>query len=87
MLYYNASASTLPPSATPQLRLGVNRWETLQTLDMQRAEGINLPGSDWWCIELAFDQVWPLLLQDQKSRRGVWSTLMAMVYGRDWVVK
>ena len=57
VLYYDASASPLPQGATPQLRLGVNRWETLRTLDMQRAEGIDLPGSDWWCIELAFNEV------------------------------
>ena len=57
MLYYNASAGPLPRNAAPQLRLGVNRWETQRTLDMHRAAGINLPGSDWWCIELEFDQV------------------------------
>ena len=61
VLYYNVSASPLPQSATPQLRLGVNRWETLRTLDMQRAEDIDLPGSDWWCIELEFNQVSLLL--------------------------
>ena len=59
VLYYNTSASPLPQNAAPQLRVGVNRWETMRTLDMQRAEGVNPPGSDWWCVELAFDQVCP----------------------------
>lgn len=57
VLYYSASASPLPQNATPQLRLGVNRWETLRTLDMQRAQRIDLPGADWWSAELEFDQV------------------------------
>ena len=57
VLYYSASASPLPQNAAPQLRLGVNHWETLRTLDMQRPQGIDLPGSDWWSAELAFDQV------------------------------
>lgn len=59
VLYYNVSASPLPQNATPQLRAGANRWETLLSLDMQQAEGIDVPQSDWWCIELEFNQVNP----------------------------
>ena len=56
-LFYNTAASPLPGSATPQLRAGVNRWEAQVTLDMQRAQGLELPASDWWCAELEFDEV------------------------------
>ncbi|CAK0787776.1 hypothetical protein CVIRNUC_010998 [Coccomyxa viridis] len=55
-LFYNTAASPLPGSAAPQLRVGVNRWETQVTLDMQRAQGLELPASDWWCAELEFDE-------------------------------
>ena len=56
-LFYNTAASPLPGSAAPQLRAGVNRWEALVTLDMKRAQGLDLPASDWWCAELEFDEV------------------------------
>lgn len=56
-VFYNTAASPLPGSATPQLRVGVNRWEAQVTLDMQRAQGLELPASDWWCAELEFDEV------------------------------
>ena len=56
-LFYNTAASPLPGSAAPQLQAGVNRWEAQVTLDMQRAQGLELPASDWWCAELEFDEV------------------------------
>ena len=56
-LFYNTTASPLPGSAAPQLRAGVNRWEAQVTLDMQRAQGLELPASDWWCAELELDEV------------------------------
>ncbi len=57
LLYYNAAAGRLPENAAPQLRAGINCWETLHNADMQSCDDLALPGSDWWSIELEFDEV------------------------------
>lgn len=41
-----------------QLKLGVNRWSDILLVDMRREPSLSsLEGSDWWSVDLCFDEV------------------------------
>jgi hypothetical protein len=57
-LYYNAAAGPLPAGAAPAMKVGINRWERMQLLEMRPAEDLHqLHGCDWWTVGLALEEV------------------------------
>lgn len=62
-LYYNRARGPLPPTSLVQLKAGLNRWEEIVVVDMERVAGIEVGWFDstdgkadvytrglvWWC--------------------------------------
>ena len=41
-----------------QLKAGVNKWQDILVLDMQQVPELEgLEGSNWWSVDLSFDEV------------------------------
>lgn len=57
-LYYDRSKGTLPSTSKLVFKAGLNRWETIQLVDMAREEGFNQGGgSEWWSVDITLPQV------------------------------
>lgn len=57
-LYYDRSKGTLPSTSKLVFKAGLNRWETIQLVDMARAEGFKQgAGSEWWSVDITLPQV------------------------------
>ena len=61
-LYYDRSKGQLPGSSKLVFKAGLNRWESIQLVDMHRAEeeGKGLPrssGADWWSVDITMPKV------------------------------
>lgn len=57
-LYYDRSKGALPSTSKLVFKAGLNRWETIQLVDMARAEGFNQGGgSEWWSVDITLPQV------------------------------
>ena len=47
-----------PGASGLQMKMGLNKWQDIVTEDMQKAEALaNLDASNWWSIDLSFDEV------------------------------
>ncbi|KAL3139315.1 hypothetical protein ABBQ38_003653 [Trebouxia sp. C0009 RCD-2024] len=56
-LYYDRSKGALPSTSKLVFKAGLNRWETIQLVDMARAEGFNQGGgSEWWSVDITLPQ-------------------------------
>jgi starch synthase len=54
---YNLAASPLPhSSATPVVKLGLNRWETITKIPMKKVESLSDVG-DWWSADIALPKL------------------------------
>ena len=59
-LYYDRSKSALPSTSKLVFKAGLNRWESIQLVDMVRAEGFQQSGgsaSEWWSVDFTLSQV------------------------------
>lgn len=58
-IYYDRSKGPLPGNANVALKVGFNKWETMEVLPMQRCEELagNGAGGDWWQVELALPEL------------------------------
>lgn len=54
---YNLAASPLPhSSATPVVKLGLNRWETITKIPMKKVDSVSDVG-DWWSADIALPKL------------------------------
>ena len=63
-LYYDRSKGTLPTTSKLVFKAGLNRWESIQLVDMGRAEGFQQSdgsASEWWCVDITLPQVGTLI--------------------------
>ena len=63
-LYYDRSKGALPATSKLVFKAGLNRWESIQLVDMARAEGFQQAGgsaSDWWSVDITLPQVGTLI--------------------------
>lgn len=61
-LYYDRSKGALPATSKLVFKAGLNRWESIQLVDMVRAEGFGQAGngpSEWWSVDITPPQVMP----------------------------
>ena len=60
-LYYDRSKGALPTTTKLVFKAGLNRWESIQLVDMARAEGFQQgTGSEWWSVDITPPQVMSL---------------------------
>eukprot|EP00798_Chlamydomonas_sp_ICE-L_P004149 gene4149-14248_t len=56
-LLYNRARGPLPPGAQPQLKAGLNKWETIETLPMTKSTELKVnQAEEWWEVELALPE-------------------------------
>lgn len=63
-LYYDRSKSALPSTSELVFKAGLNRWESIQLVDMARADGFQQSGgsaSEWWSVDFTLPQVGTLI--------------------------
>ena len=63
-LYYDRSKSALPSTSKLVFKAGLNRWESIQLVDMARADGFQQSGgsaSEWWSVDFTLPQVGALM--------------------------
>ena len=58
-LYYDTKRGSLPQGARPVFKAGLNRWETIQLADMQKADAAPAGSSDWWSVDITIPKVNP----------------------------
>ena len=57
-MYYDCSKGSLPATSKLVFKAGLNRWESIQLVDMAKAEGFTqAAGSDWWSVDISIPQV------------------------------
>ena len=56
-MYYNTKRGSLPQGAKPVFKAGLNRWESIQLADMQRAEAAPAGDSEWWSVDITIPKV------------------------------
>lgn len=57
-LYYDRSKSALPSTQKLVFKAGLNRWESIQLVDMGRAEGLKqAAASEWWSVDITMPKV------------------------------
>ncbi len=57
-LYYDRLKGALPSSSKLIFKAGLNRWESIQLVDMGRAEGLlQANGSEWWSVDITMPKV------------------------------
>ncbi|PRW39290.1 Soluble starch synthase chloroplastic amyloplastic isoform A [Chlorella sorokiniana] len=58
-IFYDRSKGPLPGNANVALKVGFNKWESMEVLPMQRSEELagNGAGGDWWQVELALPEL------------------------------
>ena len=67
-LYYDRSKGSLPNTSKLIFKAGLNRWETIQLVDMHRADGKRaegLPqgnGADWWSVDVTMPEVTHIII-------------------------
>ena len=63
-LYYDRSKGALPSTSKLVFKAGLNRWESIQLVDMAQAEGFQQSGSgasEWWSVDIMIPQVGTLI--------------------------
>lgn len=66
-MYYNTKQSSLPQGAKPVFKAGLNRWESIQLADMQKAEATPTGNdSEWWFVDITIPKVSPARLSVPK---------------------
>ena len=66
-MYYNTKRSSLPQGAKPVFKAGLNRWESIQLADMQKAEATPTGNdSEWWSVDITIPKVSPACLSVPK---------------------
>lgn len=56
-LYYDRAGvgvggGALPQGAQPVLKAGINNWEVIRLLDMQKAEALEATEGEWWSVDI-----------------------------------
>ncbi|KAL4419296.1 hypothetical protein ABPG77_001628 [Micractinium sp. CCAP 211/92] len=59
VLYYERTRGPLPGNADIGLKVGFNKWESMDTLPMERCPELreSLPGPDWWRVALPLPEL------------------------------
>lgn len=59
-LYYDRLKGALPTTSKLVFKAGLNRWETIQLVDMGRAEGLlQAKDAEWWSVDITLPKVTP----------------------------
>lgn len=61
-LYYDRAGvgvggGALPQGAQPVLKAGINNWEVIRLLDMQKAEALEATEGEWWSVDINLTEV------------------------------